>query len=246
MYCRKCGKSIPEDSVFCPYCAVPTDPGSRNGGKGARSLLFLGALTLFAVLAVLVCVLMAIRPASGDGAAGVSVSPERSQSALPPETTQATAEPAIEDTGAAAPSAPWHRVDSLEAAEEALGFGLAVPDVVKDFQEPYINIAPDNLNLWVSYHRYTEEHDPMYFDKIITVSHSIYIVKSPCPDGVVDVSSDNKQTLIQVDGNDVVLTLDGVEVVGADWAAGGYAYSLTFENMGLTTYSVVPLISQTR
>lgn len=245
MYCRKCGKTIPEDSVFCPYCAVPTDPGHRNAKKGARSLVFLSTLTLIAVIAALACVIMVIRQSDRAVATEETAPPESTLSTLPPETTETEPNGATEETGASDPSGPWRHVDSMEEAEAILGFGLMAPDMVKDFEAPWINVAPDCLNLWASYRRYTEEHDPMYYDKIITVGHSIYIVKYPCPEGVVFVSPDNKQKLIQVDGNDVILTMDGVEVVGADWAAGGYAYSLSFENMGLTAYSVVPLISQT-
>ena len=26
MYCRKCGREIPDDSVMCGYCGTPTNP----------------------------------------------------------------------------------------------------------------------------------------------------------------------------------------------------------------------------
>lgn len=85
----------------------------------------------------------------------------------------------------------------------------------------------------------------MYYNKIITVRRSISITKYPCPDGTFFVSPDAQQKLVKVDGSDVVLVMDGNEVISAEWAADGYAYDLSFENMGLTAYTVVPLISQT-
>lgn len=115
---------------------------------------------------------------------------------------------------------------------------------MQDFEAHWINAATDCSNLWVSYHKSSQEHDPMYYDKIITVTRSIYIIKYPCPDGSFSVSPEPKQQLIKVDGNDVVLEMDGYQVVGAEWAADGHAYNLTLENMDLTAYTVVPLIAQ--
>lgn len=245
MYCRKCGKTIPDDSVYCPYCGIPTTPGAAK--TGVPRLVFMVALPLIAVTAILVCILMVVNRPSRNVAAKEAAPHESSVYTLPPETTAeetTLTEPAGETQQADDPD-PWRHVDTMAEAEEILGFGLEAPEMVKDFEAPWINIAPDCSNLWVSYHQYTQEHDPMYYDKINTVGRSIYIVKYPCPDGAIFVSPESKQKLIKVDGNDVVLVMDGNEVVSAEWAADGYAYDLAFENMGLTAYTVVPLISQT-
>lgn len=239
MYCRKCGKTIPDDSGFCPYCGISTVPGTRKASAGIRSLARKCVLPLILLIAVLVCVGMGIRRLARDRDAvkDETSPPQSTVSTLPPETT-------VEETRTDPDSDPWIHVDTLEDAENILGFGLEAPEMVKDFEAPWVNVAPDCANLWVSYHKYTQEHDPMYYDKIITVGRSIYIIKSPCPDGSIFVSPEAKQKLIKVDGNDVVLVMDGYEVAAADWAADGYAYSLSFENMGLTAQTVVPLIAQ--
>ena len=78
------------------------------------------------------------------------------------------------------------------------------------------------------------------------VDRSVYIVKYPCPDGVIFVSPDVKQKLIKIVDNDVILILNNTEVVEANWAADGYAYTVSFENMGLTAHSVAPILSQIR
>lgn len=249
MYCRKCGKAIPDDSVYCPYCGLPTDPGMRKKENGVRKLIFKAVLSTILVIAVLVCVVIGIRrsAAKKDAIPTEAVPPQTTVSTLPPETTGTVTESteAPEETQNADSSDPWLHVDTMEDAVEILGFGLEAPEIVKDFEAPWINVAPDCSNLWVSYHRYTQEHDPMYYDKIITVGRSIYIVKYPCPDGAFYVSPEVKQKLINAGGNDVVLVMNNTEVVEANWAADGYAYSITFENMGLTPYTVVPIIAQT-
>lgn len=253
MYCRKCGKAIPDASVYCPYCGEPTDPGLRKANSGAHRLVFKVVLSVIVVIAVLVSIAMVIRRSAPEKQLSAA-EPQSAASTLPPETTAEATETTAEETASTAASEetlssdnpdPWRHVDTMEEAEKILGFGLEAPEMVKDFEAPWISVATGSSNLWVSYHKYAQEHDPMYYDKIITVGRSIYIIKYPCPDGSIFVSPEAKQKLIQVDGNDVVLVMDGNEVVSAQWAAGGYAYDLSFENMGLTACSVVPLISQT-
>ena len=242
MYCRKCGKSIPSDSVFCPYCGTSVDPAGQRVKSGAQRLPVIIVLVLIFVIAVLVCILVALRHNAPEETAvsDKTAPPQSTVSTLPPETTT------VEETRQIDDSAPWRHVDSMEEAQEILGFGLEAPEIVKDFGDPCINVAPDSSNLWASYHKYTQEHDPMYYDKIINVTRSIYIIKCPCPDGSIFVSDEAQRKLIKVNGHDVVLEMDGFEVVSADWAADGYAYTLSFENMGLTANTVVPIISQTR
>lgn len=254
MYCRKCGKSIPDDSVFCPYCGSPTDPEAQKTKAGVRGFGFKILLSLLLVAAVLVCVCIGfLLSAPGRNVVTEEAAPPQSTvSTLPPETTSAETESHLEETAFSEASEeilvdadPWRHVDTMEEAEEILGFGLEAPEIVKDFEAPWINVATDSSNLWVAYHKYTQGHDPMYYNKIITVRRSISITKYPCPDGTFFVSPDAQQKLVKVDGSDVVLVMDGNEVISAEWAADGYAYDLSFENMGLTAYTVVPLISQT-
>lgn len=46
MYCRKCGREIPDDSVMCGYCGTPTNPDNpytyggtpQNMDEGANGL----------------------------------------------------------------------------------------------------------------------------------------------------------------------------------------------------------------
>ena len=245
MYCRKCGKVIPEDSVYCPYCGLPAEAGTGKGNSGAHRIVFRIVLSVILVMAALACVAMVTRRTSPDENPGAVRTPSIPVT-LPTEATVEEAEsvPTSGETQSADDSDPWRHVDTMEETEKILGFGLEAPEMVKDFEPPWINVAVDCSNLWVSYHKYTQEHDPMYYDKIITVGRSVSIIKYPCPEGTVFVSAASSQKLIQVDGNDVVLEMDGNEVVSAQWAADGYAYDLSFENMGLTAYSVVPVISQ--
>ena len=235
-------------------------PRASKRNPRARGLMLLSVSTAVAVIAVLVCVVLVIRRSdpgrdvttveSAPLLTTVSTLSAEPSAEISAETSaeisaETSAETFAEETRETDYSDPWIHVDTMEDAEKALGFGLEPPELVKDFEKPWINIAPDCSNLWVSYHQYAQEHDPMYYDKIITVGRSIYIVKYPCPDGSIFVSPETKQKLIKVDGHDVVLEMEGNEVIEADWAADGYAYSLSFENMGLTAYTVVSVISQT-
>lgn len=245
MYCRNCGKVIPEDSVYCPYCGLPAEAGTGKGNSGAHRIVFRIVLPVILVMVALACVAMVTRRTSPDENPGAVRTPSIPVT-LPTEATVEEAEtvPTSGETQSAGDSDPWRHVDTMEEAEKILGFGLEAPEMVKNFEPPWINVAVDCSNLWVSYHKYTQEHDPMYYNKIITVGRSVYIIKYPCPEGTVFVSAASSQKLIHVDGNDVVLEMDGNEVVSARWSADGYAYDLSFENMGLTAYSVVPVISQ--
>lgn len=31
MFCMKCGKKLPDDSKFCPFCGAPSDHGAQKG-----------------------------------------------------------------------------------------------------------------------------------------------------------------------------------------------------------------------
>lgn len=180
-----------------------------------------------------------------------------SGSDTPVQTTVATAPPvttpevneAVETTEAedpiqeAAVYDPWTSCNSLQEAEEALGFGLELPEMVKDFEAPHVNIAQDSSNLWVIFRKYTLEHDPKYYDNIITVSKMISIQKYPSCGAPYYDAADYDTKLVNIDGRDVVLLLDNQEVVKAHWVADGFGYSVIFENCGLTAYTVVPVIT---
>ena len=55
MFCRKCGKEIPEDVKYCPNCGCPTDPNENTTSKATvyqdgtniKSRLAAGLLNIF-------------------------------------------------------------------------------------------------------------------------------------------------------------------------------------------------------
>ena len=48
MYCRKCGKYIPDDSNVCPYCGEDVIAGSRpNEDKQTNGMAIAGLITAF-------------------------------------------------------------------------------------------------------------------------------------------------------------------------------------------------------
>lgn len=54
MYCRKCGKKIPDDAVFCPECgAKQTVPGVQTQRRGGHKMLWLKILLPVLAVAVL-------------------------------------------------------------------------------------------------------------------------------------------------------------------------------------------------
>lgn len=260
MYCRKCGKTIPDDSVFCPYCGCainPTTPSEaslphrteKNGKKQVHFLNPVAIITIAVVLgmALAVCGFKGIKA----GTSGSDASVQSTVATAPPMATSEVNE-AIETMETEEPTQetevydPWISCNSLQEAEEALGFGLELPEIIKDFEDPCINIAQDSSNLWVIFRKYTSEHDPKYYDNIITVSKMISIQKYPSYGAPYYDAADYDTKLVNIDGRDIVLLLDNREVVEADWVADGFGYSVIFENCGLTAYTVVPVLASIR
>lgn len=54
MFCRKCGKEVPENVKYCPNCGCPVDPNEHekktvntDGTVGGKSRLAAGLLNIF-------------------------------------------------------------------------------------------------------------------------------------------------------------------------------------------------------
>jgi Predicted membrane protein len=54
MFCRKCGKEVPENVKYCPNCGCPVDPNEQekktvntDGTVGGKSRLAAGLLNIF-------------------------------------------------------------------------------------------------------------------------------------------------------------------------------------------------------
>lgn len=54
--CRKCGRSVPEDSVYCPYCGFGIKPSARTIQVSAA-----GTLIIVAAVASLVFLILSLR-----------------------------------------------------------------------------------------------------------------------------------------------------------------------------------------
>lgn len=254
---QKSGKTIPDDSVFCPYCgcaidlAAPSEAGlpRQNGKTQVRFLnpVAIISITVILVMALVICGFKGIKA----GASGNDGPVQAIAVTAPPVTTSEVNE-AIETTAGEEPTSEaavddlWTSCNSLKEAEEALGFGLELPEITKDFDDPCINIAQDSSNLWIVFRKDTPEHDPKYYDHIITVSKMISIQKYPSFGAPDYDPADYVTKLVNIDGRDVVLLLDNREVVEADWVADGFGYSVIFENCGLTAYAVVPVLASIR
>ena len=49
MYCKKCGKEIPDDSAFCPYCGNVTNANRTNKKFWFKNLSLKSILVIIAV-----------------------------------------------------------------------------------------------------------------------------------------------------------------------------------------------------
>ena len=274
MYCRKCGKPIPDDSVFCPYCGCAVDLTSSGADdsslprnqctqaadtkrRRSRKRAARIALPLMFVFLLVVCALLGIQALKGNAR---DVRVQSSASTVPPttvpetagepETTEASETAVVsataEDAGQETDADPWIPCADLSEAEKLLGFGLELPEIVKDFDDPYVNAAPGCSNLWVIFRKDVLEHDPQYYSNVITVSKMISVQKYPSFGSPLYDASEYDTKLVKIGSTDVVLLLDNREVVEADWVEGEYGYSVIFENCGLTANTVVPVIAQIR
>ena len=67
MYCRKCGREIPDDSVMCGYCGTPVNPDNpytyggtpQNMDEGANGL-GIASMILGIVAILLACCALAM------------------------------------------------------------------------------------------------------------------------------------------------------------------------------------------
>ena len=78
MYCRKCGREIPDDSVMCGYCGTPVNPDNpytyggtpQNMDEGANGLgiasMILG-IVICSVIALLMKIIVIILLGVGIG-----------------------------------------------------------------------------------------------------------------------------------------------------------------------------------
>lgn len=264
MYCRKCGKTIPDDSAYCPYCSCAVElaesgaEGSPKGKaqKSSGNPVIKIALAAVVVIAVAVCGFLGIKALTSGNDAPVenivsTVPPVTEPEATEPEVTEPEAtEPEVPETAETKDpiqeeldSNPWVAYDSMEEAEEVLGFGLEFPEMAKEFELCRINVVQKHSNLWVIFRKEAFERDPNYYDKIISVSKMISIQKFPSYGTPYFDAEEYDTQLVNIDGRDVVLLLDNREVVEADWVADGFGYCVIFENCGLSAYTVIPVIA---
>lgn len=174
-------------------------------------------------------------PLINAGAASTATAPQVNEAIGTAETAEPTQEEPDYD--------PWVSYASMEEAEEILGFGLELPEMVNDFDLRIINVAQNPSNLWVVFRKDAFERDPNREDKTIAVSKMISIQKYPDFGKLIYDPEGYDTQLVTIGGSEVVLLSDNREVAEAYWIADGFGYCVIFENCGLSADTVIPVIA---
>lgn len=141
----------------------------------------------------------------------------------------------------------WKRYDSREEAEAAVGITLEAPLFGKEEYATYLsNKGQESIRIW--YLNVVEEGNSIRTEEII-VRKQHHGVK---PEGSIPIEEreaerdTSREKTIQVNGNDVVLTMDGDNVASADWSVGIYDYALKIKGMDLTAEDAAAYIAQVK
>lgn len=104
MYCRECGRQIPDNSKFCKECGAKQSGG--NGGGSNRGIIAIAVL-----LGVIACVLLVLL-LTGNRSDSVTVATEPTSVSVQSEATEAPrpteTQPEPTETQSAHPESGWH------------------------------------------------------------------------------------------------------------------------------------------
>lgn len=141
----------------------------------------------------------------------------------------------------------WKRYDSKEEAEAAAGITLEAPLFGKEEYATYLsNKGQESIRIW--YLNVVEEGNSVRSEEII-VRKQHHGVK---PEGNIPIEEreaerdPSREKIIQVNGNDVVLTMDGDNVASADWSVGICDYALEVKGIDLTAEDAAAYIAQVK
>ncbi|MCQ2472424.1 MAG: zinc ribbon domain-containing protein [Clostridia bacterium] len=92
MFCKKCGKEIPDDSKFCPYCSEKA--GDEKKSKSNSTIIIACVAVIVALLVVIAFMAGKLSDKKGENttttSSQTSISAESSTTAKAPETTTTT------------------------------------------------------------------------------------------------------------------------------------------------------------
>lgn len=118
---------------------------------------------------------------------------------------------------------PWTEYATLDEAEEAAGFGIAVPGSVKGYDDVLIQVMKAT----------TTDEDGNKADEIILEyrfmngADDVNIRKGKVSGDISGVYGEYKESTADVNGNAVTVSSEGELAYVATWAAGGYSYSVS-------------------
>lgn len=148
----------------------------------------------------------------------------------------------------------WKWYDSREEAEAAVGITLEAPLFGKEEYATYLsNKGQESIRIW--YLNVVEEGNSVRTEEIIVRKqhHGVKPEGSiPIPEGSIPIEEreaerdTSREKTIRVNGNDVVLTMDGDNVASADWSVGIYDYALEIKGMDFTAEDAADYIAQVK
>ena len=99
MYCRKCGKEIPDDSTFCSHCGTNTKGEIKPAAKKKDISLVTVVLLVLLIAAVAVIAVLALKPdtvpAQEEIPASVEIVPAVAELTTPEPTPEPTPQPTL-------------------------------------------------------------------------------------------------------------------------------------------------------
>lgn len=238
MYCRKCGKSILDDSIFCSYCGCETGLSAataksslQDKGKSKNHLLNLVviiALTLNLAVSSLICVFIAFTFHREPDV-------EESASSTPSTVSKASTVEALSEEEHDPEYMQWQMFDTLEDGIAATGIDLTIPELLDGFDVYCLaNKGKHGIQAW-----------EIRADS--TIIEEILILKTiGSGNNNVNDYEYNEEKVMSIGGNDVTFHLQDGNVSLAYWNIGEYAYSLLFRNFPVDLDAAIEMILHTK
>lgn len=174
MFCKKCGKEIPDDSKFCPYCSEKA--GDEKKSKSNSPIIIACVAVIVALLVVIAFMAGKLSDKKGENttttSSQTSISTESSTTAKAPETTTTTTTTKTAKakvkcySGTEIPDCGAYLHLKADIYEPVSEEGLIMYESPADGLQKYAKLLEDNG------FKLTEENE---FSQIYTSSTGIYV-----------------------------------------------------------------------
>ena len=141
----------------------------------------------------------------------------------------------------------WKQCKGKQEAEDVAGITLEAPLFGQEEYATYLaNKGRESIRIW--YLNTIEEGDSLTLEEILVLKQH-HGVK---PKGEIEIVEQEAERdtsndkIIDVNGNDVVLTMDGDNVAFADWSVGIYDYTLEIKGVEFTVEDAAAYIAQVK